>query len=418
MLRGDESYGRNWGYYCLLDAFRDVFERGHNRKYVYRDILAGIADSKFFLKELLQEHSGGFVNGGTSQLIHPNFFLVPQGRCAEALLFSTLGAAIDRNINTKQVGQHVIISNGFFDTTSANIAIAGFETKTFPQPDLTDAYPIELVGKENPFKGNLDLITTSEYLKADGDRVTMILLTITNNWAAAQPVSMASIKEAHSLARKYEIPLFFDACRFAENAKFIQDFEAGYKDKSIPQIIQEMFSYADGFTISLKKDGLANMGGALCLRDEGLFVKQFPDIGTELKERQIVCYGNDSYGGMSGRDIMAACVGLYEVTKEPYLNSRIGQVRRFAEKLVGQGIPVLLPPGGHAIFLDMDRFFAGWGRSYGEFAGLGFVVELLTKYGIRAMEAGPWGVSIISTPHLMMLTLAVAMGPKKRGGPP
>ncbi|CAG8971609.1 hypothetical protein HYALB_00008002 [Hymenoscyphus albidus] len=391
MLRGDESYGRNWGYYCLLDAFRDIFERGNARENIYRDVLAGIADSRFFLNELLKEHTGGFVNGGPAQLMRPNFFLVPQGRCAEALLFSTLGASMDRKREPRQQIQHVIISNGFFDTTSANISIAGFETKAFPQLGLIDPYPINLVGIENPFKGNLDSASTAEYLENNSHRITMILLTITNNWAAGQPVSMANIKATYDLARKHEIPLFFDACRFAENAKFIQDFEPGCKDKNIPQVVREMFSYADGFTISLKKDGLANMGGALCFRDGGLFAKKFPDIGIELEERQIVCYGNDSYGGMSGRDIMAACVGLYEVTKESYLSSRIGQVRSFAEKLVAQGIPVLLPPGGHAIFLDMDRFFDGCGRSYGEFAGLGFVIELLMHYGIRAMKAGPWG---------------------------
>ncbi|KAJ3959509.1 hypothetical protein N0V92_003896 [Colletotrichum tropicale] len=128
---------------------------------------------------------------------------------------------------------------------------------------------------------------------------------------------MGNIKAAADSAKQYDIPLFFDPCRFAENVKFIQDFETGYQGRGIQQIFQEMFAYADGFTISLKKDGLENMGDALCFRDEGIFQTKFgPKIGIRLKKRQIMCYGNDSYGGMSGRDVMAAAVGLYEVTKE------------------------------------------------------------------------------------------------------
>lgn len=125
----------------------------------------------------------------------------------------------------------------------------------------------------------------------------MILVTITNNWAAAQPVSMRNIRDAAALAKREAIPLFFDACRFAENTYFIQRYEDGYADRTIAEIVQEMFSYADGFTISLKKDGLANMGGVLCFRDQGLFAQRYEGIGMHLKERQILCYGNDSYGG-------------------------------------------------------------------------------------------------------------------------
>ncbi|KAK2731850.1 beta-eliminating lyase [Colletotrichum kahawae] len=325
MLRGDESYGRNSGYYCLLEAFRDVFERGEDRRCVFKDVIVAL------------------------------------------------------------------ISNGFFDTTSANAAAAGFQLHTFTQPGLTDPFPAEQVGVANPFKGNLDVEKVSAFLGADGNagRVAMLLLTITNNWAGAQPVSMSNIKAAADLAKDHKIPMFFDACRFAENAKFIQDFEAGHQDRSIPEIIQEMFAYADGFTISLKKDGLANMGGALCFRDQGIFPTKFgADIGIRLKERQIMCYGNDSYGGMSGCDVMAAAVGLYEVTKETYLADRIGQVRRFAEGSVAEGIPVLLPPGGHAMYLDMNGFFADCWRSYGEFASVGFTLELLKDYGHRLWHPG------------------------------
>lgn len=129
------------------------------------------------------------------------------------------------------------------------------------------------------------------------ERVTMLLMTITNNWAAAQPVSMANIREAASLADRKGVPLFFDACRFAENAYFIQRYESGYANTSIAEIVSEMFTYADGFTISLKKDGLSNMGGVLCFRDKGRFATRYPGIGLLMKERQILTYGNDSYGG-------------------------------------------------------------------------------------------------------------------------
>ncbi|KAI8315098.1 hypothetical protein K4K61_002780 [Colletotrichum sp. SAR11_59] len=396
MLRGDESYGRNSGYYCLLEAFRDVFERGEDRRYVFKHVLAGTADSTFYREVFLKEVCGGFVNGSPLQLIRPNFFILPQGRCAEALLFSTLSGIL-HNIDTDPryvSNPPALISNGFFDTTGVNAAAAGFQLHTFTQPGLTDPFPAEQVGVTNPFKGNLDIGKASAFLGAGGNasRVAMLLLTITNNWAGAQPVSMGNIKAAAELAKQHNLPLFFDACRFAENAKFIQDFEAGYQDRSIPQIVQEMFACADGFTISLKKDGLANMGGALCFRDQGIFPTKFgAEIGIHLKERQIMCYGNDSYGGMSGRDVMAAAVGLYEVTKKTNLADRIGQVKKFAEGLVAKGVPVLLPPGGHAIYLDMDGFFADCGRSYGEFASVGFTLELLKDYGIRACEAGPFG---------------------------
>ncbi|GAP85236.1 putative tryptophanase [Rosellinia necatrix] len=389
LIRGDEGYGRNWGYYCLLDTFRDIFERGHGRAYAFHTILTGTATSEFYRTKLLKLYQGGFVNGGPRQLESPNFFIVPQGRCAEFLLFSTLKEVISECPQAQADMMPTIISNGFFDTTGANATAAGFALETFTQPGLTDPFPEHLYSKQNPFKGNLDLVATKEYLDNHSGQVALILMTLTNNWAAGQPVSMANIRAAAELARCYSIPLFFDACRFAENAWFIHAFEA--LEKSIPEIIQEMFSYADGFTISLKKDGLANMGGVLCFRDETLFTQRFEGIGHRLKERQILIYGNDSYGGMSGRDLMAAVAGLYEVTKEPYLRNRVGQVRSFAERLQANGIPILSPPGGHAVYLEMNEFFAGCDRQPGDFASVGFTLELLKEYGIRAAEAGPFG---------------------------
>lgn len=297
-MRGDESYGRNWGYYCLLDAFRDVFERGNNQERAYQRVIAGSADIDFYRNKLLIPSEGGFVNGGPSQLERPNFFIVPQGRCAENLLFSTLSGLMAAGVQPGEAPvRHMLISNGFFDTTAANAAVAGFELQVFTQPGLNDPFPLELIGKENYFKGNLDVAATEAYMEEHPGLVDMILVTITNNWAAAQPVSMKNIREAAELARRKEVPLFFDACRFAENAYFIQQYEAGYSGMTIEAIVHEMFTYAEGFTISLKKDGLANMGGVLCFRDEGLFAKKYEGIGLLLKERQIISYGNDSYGG-------------------------------------------------------------------------------------------------------------------------
>ncbi|KAK7211836.1 hypothetical protein V2G26_019014 [Clonostachys chloroleuca] len=218
----------------------------------------------------------------------------------------------------------------------------------------------------------------------------MILLTITNNWAAGQPVSMANIREAARLAKKHDVPLFFDACRFAENAFFIQKFEDGFSEHSIPEIIQEIFGYADGFTISLKKDGLANMGGVLCFHDDRLFARRYQGIGLSMKERQLICYGNDAYGGMSGRDLMAATAGLYETTKASFLATRVYQVQSFTQKLLANGVPVLSPPGGHAVFLDMKEFFTGCDRDPELFSSVGFTIELIKDYGIRAIESGPF----------------------------
>ncbi|KAF2683812.1 hypothetical protein K458DRAFT_339975 [Lentithecium fluviatile CBS 122367] len=391
LMRGDESYGRNWGYYCLLDTFRDIFERGNSPQYAFQGIITGMIDSEYYRTKLLVSSHDGFVNGGPHQLERPNFFIVPQGRCAETLLFSTMSSMITEGAVEGAKVKPAIISNGFFDTTGANAAVAGFELQTFTQPGLSDAFPLHLIGKKNFFKGNLDVAAAEAYMDAHPGQVVMILTTITNNWAAAQPVSMANIRTTAALAKRKDIPFFFDACRFAENAFFIHEYEEGYADKSIAEIVQEMFSYIEGFTISLKKDGLSNMGGVLCFKDKGMFAQTYEGIGLRLKERQILCYGNDSYGGMSGRDLMTAVTGLYEVTKKTYLQNRIGQVQSFAQKLLANGIAVLSPPGGHAVYLEMDEFFVGCDRKPDDFASVGFTLELIKDFGIRAAEAGPFG---------------------------
>lgn len=396
MFHGDESYGRNKGYYVLLDAVRDIFERGDETEELIKLILSGENNIQKLMDDLyLKSYEGGFVNGGVQQMAHPNAFIVPQGRCAEYLLFSTLSQILhDRD--PKGEFSWYIPSNGHFDTTEANIESAGIHAVNLFSHDILDDFPIDQIEISNPFKGNMDIDELKEMIDDTGpDSIPLIYLTITNNTAAGQPISLENTKEVHSIATKNGIPLFFDACRFAENAYFIKKYEPGYQNHTIPAIVKEMFSYVDGFTMSFKKDGLANMGGGLFFRDRGLFHKRFSseeegDIGIKLKEKQILTFGNDSYGGLSGRDIMAVSVGLYEIVKEPYLNDRIRQVRDFAVSLARNGIPVILPCGGHAVYLDMNKFFEGTDMKIEDFGGVGFTIELLRHYGIRACELGPF----------------------------
>ena len=392
LFHGDESYARNKGYYILLDAIRDTFERGDNPKKVINLILSGETNVKKLMNELyLTTYEGGFVNGGVHQLTRPNTFIVPQGRCAEHLLFSTIAPIL--KLKNPDI-EYFIPNNGHFDTTEANIVVNGIHPINLFSTNLMDNFPYDKMDKYNPFKGNMDVETLDNLIQDKGiNSIPLIYITITNNLAAGQPVSMNNIKEVHKIAQRYDIPLFFDACRFAENAYFIKEFEKGFENRSIPSIVQEMFSYADAFTVSFKKDGLSNIGGALSFRDEGIFHKKFSineDIGIKLKEKQILTFGNDSYGGMSGRDIMALAAGLYEIVQESYLNERISQVREFARALAQNGVPVILPAGGHAVYLNMDKFFEGLDMKLENFGGVGFTIELLRHYGIRACELGPF----------------------------
>ncbi|MFX0031683.1 MAG: tryptophanase [Promethearchaeota archaeon] len=392
LFHGDEAYGRNKGYYVLLDAIRDVFERGDKPKRALNLILSGETNIEKLMNELyLTSFEGGFVNGGKFQLTRPNTFLVPQGRCAEHLLFSTIAPMLRKNAPDRSF---FIPNNGHFDTTEANIAANGIIPINIFSANLFDPFPLEQLEVNNPFKGNMEVKDLEEFINDKGsESIPLIYLTITNNTAAGQPVSLRNVREVHKIAQKYGIPLFFDACRFAENAYFIKKYENGYNKYSIAKIIQEIFSYVDGFTISFKKDGLANIGGGLFFRDKGVFHKKFSykeDIGIKLKEKQILTFGNDSYGGLSGRDIMTIATGLYEITKETYLRDRISQIQYFATRLAQERIPIVLPPGGHAVYINMDRFFEGTDMKVDDFGGVGFTIELIKHYGIRACELGPF----------------------------
>ncbi|MFX1454382.1 MAG: tryptophanase [Promethearchaeota archaeon] len=391
LFHGDESYGRNSGYYVLLDAIRDVVERGDSPKRVINLLLSGETDVKRLMDELyLTTNEGGFVNGGKYQLIRPNAFIVPQGRCAEFLLFSTIAPILkQKNPSLK----YYIPNNGHFDTTEANIAANKIHPINLFSPNLMDDFPLNQIDVKNPFKGDMNLKNLEDLIQEKGfEAIPLIYLTITNNTAAGQPVSMKNIIAVSKIAKKYDIPLFFDACRFPENAFFIKTYENEYHNRSILSIIQEMFSNVDGFTISFKK-GIANIGGGLFFRDQGIFHRNFStneDIGVLLKEKQILTFGNDSYGGLSGRDIMALASSLYETVNMNALKNRVNLVGYFAQKLASNGVPVVLPPGGHAVYINMDKFFEGLDMKIDDFGGAGFTIELVKHYGIRACELGPF----------------------------
>ena len=336
---GDESYGSNRGYFLLMQQIGELF-------------------GEAFAQE---------TNFKT-----PNAFLFHQGRPAEDALFSVLG----------KLGKNLIIpSNGHFDTTQANIENNQIKAVNLFSPKLYDK-------KETKFKGDMDVERLRELLKKSAKNVPIIFLTVTNNTGGGQPVSLANIKDVAAVAQEFSIPLFLDACRFAENAWFIKRHEKGYEHKSIAEIVQEMFSYADGFTISFKKDGLANMGGGLFLKKGGRFMEKYPELPDALMNLQIVKEAHPTYGGISGRDIMALVEGLKTVTEEAYLDARIGQVQAFGEALHAAGLPVLTPTGGHAVYLNMDEFFAGTDMRPADFGGIAFTALLLGLYGHRACELG------------------------------
>ena len=291
-------------------------------------------------------------------------YIVPthQGRAAEKILFSLLGGK----------GKY-IPNNSHFDTTRANVEFTGAEAV-----DL----PIE-IGKDPEiiadFKGNMDVIALEEFIKKVGsERIPLCMITITNNSGGGQPVAMQNIRETKRVCSKYGIPLFLDACRFAENAYFIKRREEGYATKAISEIVREMFSYADGATMSAKKDGLVNMGGFLAMNDDKL--------AFGARNLLIMTEGFTTYGGLAGRDLEAIAQGLDEVLDEHYLQYRIRSVEYLGERLVEAGVPILRPPGGHAIYLNAKAFLSHIPPD--QYPGQALVVELFRLGGIRSVEIG------------------------------
>ncbi|MFW6160101.1 MAG: tryptophanase [Acidobacteriota bacterium] len=285
-----------------------------------------------------------------------------QGRAAERILFQSMFREGD-----------VVPSNIHFDTTRANI-------------EIRKASALDLAGEEaynpdssSPFKGNMDLTKLEQLIKEEnGKNIPLVMLTITNNSGGGQPVSMENIRSVSRLCRKYSIPFFFDACRFAENAYFIKLREKAYAKKTITEIVREMFSYADGATMSAKKDALVNIGGFISLNDE--------QLAMELKNLLIVGEGFPTYGGLAGRDLEAIAQGLKEVTDEDYLDHRTGQVRYLGELLEEAGFPFYRPVGGHAVYLLADRVLSHLPRE--QYPGWALSVALYREAGIRAVEIG------------------------------
>lgn len=408
LFLGDESYGRNKGYYVLLDAMRDVFERGDDQKRVIDLVRTGCEDIEKLMDEMyLCEYEGGLFNGGAAQMERPNTFLVPQGRCAESLLFSIVSKILQERYPGKNF---TIPSNGHFDTTEGNIKQMGSTPRNLYNKELLWEVPPGGKYEKNPFKGDMDVEKLEALILEVGpENVPLVYTTITNNTVCGQPVSMANLRASSSIAHKYNIPFMLDAARWAENCYFIKTNEEGYEDKSIFEIAKEMFSYCDGFTASLKKDGHANMGGVCAFRDKGYFWRNFSDfddkgnvindVGIQLKVKQISSYGNDSYGGMSGRDIMALACGLYECGRFSYLKERVDQCEYLAQGFYNAGIPVVLPAGGHGVYINMDKFF-DYKRGHESFAGEGFSLELIRRYGIRVSELGDYSMEYdLKTPE-------------------
>jgi tryptophanase len=285
-----------------------------------------------------------------------------QGRAAERILFSTIC----------QPG-HVVPNNTHFDTTRANIEAAGAKAVDLPVPE--GLVPSDL----HPFKGNMDVARLKDLIAEVGSgAIPLCMLTVTNNTGGGQPVSMENIRDVSEVCRTHGIPLYIDACRFAENAYFIKLREEGYGERTIPEIVRELFSYADGCTMSAKKDGLANIGGFLASND-ALLARRERDL-------LILTEGYPTYGGMAGRDLEAIAVGLKEVLKEDYLEYRLASVRYLGEHISAEGVPIVQPPGGHAIYIDAAGFLPHV-RTL-DLPGQSVVVELYVEGGLRGVEVG------------------------------
>lgn len=291
-------------------------------------------------------------------------FIIPthQGRASEKILFSILGGK----------GKY-FVSNTLFDTTRANIEYSG-------------AVGVDLLCAEGklpsvpaPFKGNLDTEALKKFITEKGAANTpLCIITVTNNSGGGQPVSMQNIKEVRKICTENNIPLFIDACRFAENAYFIKLRENGYADIPVPEIVHELFSYADGCTMSAKKDAFANIGGFLAMKDA--------QLASKCRNLLIMTEGFPTYGGLAGRDLEAIAIGLYEVMDEYYLQYRIRSIEYLTNKLIAAGVPVIQPAGGHAVYIDAKEFLSH--IPVDQYPAQALVGALYIEGGIRSVEIG------------------------------
>ena len=285
-----------------------------------------------------------------------------QGRAAERILFSVMCKKGD-----------VVPNNTHFDTTRANIEFVGAEAVDLVIPEGKQASLI------HPFKGNMDVQALENLIQRAGrERIPLVMLTVTNNSGGGQPVSMENVRQVSAVCRKAGIPLYFDACRFAENAYFIKERESGYENKTPKQIAQEMFKYGGGCTMSAKKDGMANIGGFLCTNDDLL--------AQQEKNLLILTEGYPTYGGLAGRDLEAIAVGVQEALHEDYLRYRIASTAYLGNHIADHGVPIVQPPGGHAVYIDARAFLPHIPPD--QFPGVALAAELYLEGGIRSVEIG------------------------------
>jgi tryptophanase len=293
---------------------------------------------------------------------YKNVIPTHQGRAAERILFSC----------TCKKGD-VVPNNTHFDTTRANVEFVGADAVDLVIPEGRQPSMV------HPFKGNMDVGALESLIEKVGrQHVPLVMLTVTNNSGGGQPVSMENVRAVSAVCRRHNIPLCFDACRFAENSYFIKLREPGYENKTPKEIAQEMFRLGDGCTMSAKKDGMANIGGFLCTNDDLL--------AQQEKNLLILTEGYPTYGGLAGRDLEAIAVGLQEALHEDYLQYRIASTAYLGNHIAERGVPIVQPPGGHAIYIDARAFLPH--IAHNQFPAVALANELYLQGGIRSVEIG------------------------------